>query len=94
MIFKMIVFHLWLQALAGVPREAYYISSKVSRYERLGSKELVKSEESIFSGFEQTLKNLGLDYVDIVIVRLIAVIYFSITNKFKNNFKLLLINCC
>ncbi|XP_075213032.1 uncharacterized protein LOC142319531 [Lycorma delicatula] len=56
------------KALAGVPREAYYISSKVSRYERLGSKELVKSEESIFSGFEQTLKNLGLDYVDIVIV--------------------------
>lgn len=56
------------KALAGIPRQAYYVSTKVGRYGPTFADMFDHSAEKITSEFENSLKRLGLDYVDIVFV--------------------------
>lgn len=54
------------KALKGIPRQAYYIATKVGRYE-LDIKNMFDfSKEKTRLSFENSLKNLGLDYVDVI----------------------------
>ena len=54
------------EALKGIPREAYYIATKIGRYEFDIKKQMnftaAKTRESV----EKSLKLLGLDYVDVI----------------------------
>ncbi|XP_065164125.1 uncharacterized protein [Atheta coriaria] len=54
------------KALEGVPREAYYIATKVCRYERDPKKMFDFSAEKTRQSFEESLKRLKLDYVDVL----------------------------
>ncbi|XP_073989977.1 uncharacterized protein isoform X2 [Rhodnius prolixus] len=56
------------KALKHIPREAYYISTKVGRYTTNWETMFDYSREKILSGFEQSLKRLGLTYVDFAVV--------------------------
>lgn len=56
------------KALVGIPRQAYYISTKVGRYGSTFDSMFDHSADKITSEFENSLKRLGLDYVDIVFV--------------------------
>lgn len=56
------------KALKGVPREAYYVSTKVGRYSKKLDEQFNYSSEKIKSRFERSLDLLGLDYVDIIIL--------------------------
>jgi len=51
------------KALQSIPREKYYISTKAGRY---GDEDFNFSAEHITKEFENSLKRLGLDYVDIL----------------------------
>jgi aryl-alcohol dehydrogenase-like predicted oxidoreductase len=53
-------------ALIGIPRDRYFIGTKVGRYKWDVSKRFDFSREKIISGFEESLRRLGLDYVDIL----------------------------
>ena len=59
------------QALKGVPRQAYYISTKVGRYTQKLDEQFNYSAEKVKSRFETSLKLLGLEYVDILIVSIV-----------------------
>lgn len=54
------------KALKGVPREAYYIATKVGRYELELSKQFDFSAEKSLQSVNTSLKYLELDYVDII----------------------------
>ncbi|XP_075991174.1 uncharacterized protein LOC142986544 [Anticarsia gemmatalis] len=54
------------KALVGVPRDSYFIGSKVGRYELKTEKMFDFSAEKTEAGVENTLKLLGLDYVDLI----------------------------
>ena len=69
------------QALVGIPRETYYISTKVGRYGPSLDEMFDHSAEKITSEFENSLKRLGLDYVDIVVVSID--VYHSSCSPFK-----------
>uniref|UniRef100_A0A1B6D3P7 NADP-dependent oxidoreductase domain-containing protein n=2 Tax=Clastoptera arizonana TaxID=38151 RepID=A0A1B6D3P7_9HEMI len=56
------------KALKEIPREAYYISTKVGRYGSVFVDMFDQSAERITIEFENSLKRLGLDYVDILII--------------------------
>lgn len=55
---------LYFQALKKIPRDKYFISTKVGRF---GSK-FNFTADGIIEGFEQSLKRLDLEYVDLVVV--------------------------
>jgi aryl-alcohol dehydrogenase-like predicted oxidoreductase len=55
-----------LQALRDVPRNAYYIATKVARYETDPRKMFDFSREKTLKSVDHSLKLLGLDYVDII----------------------------
>lgn len=54
------------KALEGVPREAYYIATKVARYEVPPKKQFDFSYEKTLESVDVSLKYLGLDYVDLI----------------------------
>lgn len=54
------------KALKDVPRESYYIASKVGRYDTLVQNMFDFSVEKTMAGVDQTLRLLGLDYVDFI----------------------------
>jgi len=51
------------KALRGIPRERYYLATKVGRY---GDAEFDFSAERSAKSLEQSLRRLGVDYVDLV----------------------------
>lgn len=55
-----------LKALKDIPRNAYYIGTKVGRYETDPTKMFDFSREKTLWSVEHSLKLLGLDYVDII----------------------------
>ncbi|XP_004933153.1 uncharacterized protein LOC101746219 isoform X2 [Bombyx mori] len=54
------------KALVGVPRDSYYIGSKVGRYDKDTLKMFDFSAEKTAAGLDNTLSLLGLDYVDLI----------------------------
>ncbi|PSN47269.1 L-galactose dehydrogenase [Blattella germanica] len=54
------------KALKDVPRKAYYIATKVARYDKDPKKMFDFSKEKTLWSVDHSLKLLGLDYVDIV----------------------------
>lgn len=56
------------KALKGIPRNAYYISTKVGRYCTRIDEQFNYSSEKIKSRFEISLQLLGIEYVDMIIV--------------------------
>ncbi|KAH8280080.1 hypothetical protein KR018_004662 [Drosophila ironensis] len=54
------------QALKDVPRESYYIATKVARYEPEVEKMFDFSAKKTRESVEKSLKLLGLDYVDVI----------------------------
>lgn len=56
------------KALKEIPRSTYYISTKVGRYTKDWNTMFDYSAEKIKSRFNESLKLLGVDYVDIVVV--------------------------
>lgn len=54
------------KALKNIPREAYYIATKVGRYELSFDKMFDFSAKKTRESVENSLKLLGLDYVDII----------------------------
>ncbi|KAL0852328.1 hypothetical protein ABMA28_000532 [Loxostege sticticalis] len=54
------------KALKDVPRESYFIGSKVGRYEKVTEKMFDFSAEKTEAGVDSTLHRLGLDYVDLI----------------------------
>lgn len=50
----------------GVPRESYFIGSKVGRYELDTERMFDFSAEKTAAGVDSTLARLELDYVDII----------------------------
>jgi aryl-alcohol dehydrogenase-like predicted oxidoreductase len=55
-----------LKALKGIPRNAYYIATKVARYETDLTKMFDFSRDKTLWSVEHSLQLLGLDYVDII----------------------------
>lgn len=54
------------KALKGVPREAYYIATKVGRYEVAPKKQFDFTAEKTLESVDVSLNYLGLDYVDVI----------------------------
>ncbi|KAI4480960.1 hypothetical protein M0802_014101 [Mischocyttarus mexicanus] len=54
------------KALEGIPRQAYYIATKVGRYELNVEKMFDFSREKTRDSIKNSLSNLKLDYVDII----------------------------
>lgn len=71
----------FLQALKDIPRNAYYIATKVGRYETDPKKMFDFSRQKTLDSVDHSLKLLGLDYVDIIQVGL-----YSYATKFSKNF--------
>jgi L-galactose dehydrogenase len=51
------------KALKGIPRDRYYLTTKVGRY---GDAEFDFSAQRIVQSVEESLKRIGVDYVDII----------------------------
>lgn len=54
------------KALKTVPRSAYYLATKVGRYEKTYDKMFDYSAKKTRESVEKSLKLLGLDYVDVI----------------------------
>ncbi|KAG7212417.1 hypothetical protein KM043_012732 [Ampulex compressa] len=54
------------KALKGIPRKAYYIATKVGRYELDYDHMFDFTKEKIRSSFKKSLEVLGVDYVDVI----------------------------
>ncbi|XP_020285380.1 L-galactose dehydrogenase-like [Pseudomyrmex gracilis] len=54
------------KALKGIPRQAYYIATKVGRYELNYDKMFDFTVEKIRKSFKKSLELLGVDYVDVI----------------------------
>lgn len=54
------------KALKGIPRKAYYIATKVGRYELNYENMFDFSKEKTRNSFKKSLELLGLDYVDVI----------------------------
>ncbi|XP_030037555.1 L-galactose dehydrogenase isoform X2 [Manduca sexta] len=54
------------KALVGIPRDTYFIASKVGRYEKTTERMFDFSAEKTEAGVDNTLRLLGLDYVDLI----------------------------
>ncbi|XP_014488989.1 PREDICTED: L-galactose dehydrogenase-like [Dinoponera quadriceps] len=57
------------KALKGIPRHAYYIATKVGRYELDYENMFDFTVEKTRKSFEKSLKLLGVDYIDVIQVR-------------------------
>lgn len=55
-----------VQALDGIPRTAYYIATKVGRYQPEVDKMFDFSAERTLQSVDESLQRMGLDYVDII----------------------------
>ena len=53
-------------ALKNIPRSAYYIATKVGRYEQEVGKMFDFSRERIVKSVDESLARLGLDYIDLI----------------------------
>ena len=60
-------------ALKGIPRDAYYIATKVGRYWSIkdnGKFDMTDTfnytRSGVIKGFERSLERLGLPYVDVI----------------------------
>jgi len=60
-----------MQALKGVPREAYYIGTKVGRFSQDVATGFDFSYDRTIQSVDQSLALLGLEYVDIIQVTFI-----------------------
>lgn len=58
-----------LQALKGIPREAYYIATKVGRYELNYDDMFNFTVEKTRKSIKKSLELLGVDYVDVIQVK-------------------------
>ena len=54
------------KALRGVPRESYYLTTKVGRYEADVLKQFDFSYERTMKGVDESLQRLGVDYIDTI----------------------------
>ncbi|XP_070566923.1 uncharacterized protein [Ptychodera flava] len=54
------------KALAGIPRQSYYIATKVCRYKANPEEMFDFSAERTIQSVDESLQRLGLDYVDII----------------------------
>lgn len=54
------------QALDGIPRTAYYIATKVGRYQPEVDKMFDFSAERTLRSVDESLQRIGLDFVDII----------------------------
>ncbi|KYM96382.1 PREDICTED: L-galactose dehydrogenase-like [Cyphomyrmex costatus] len=54
------------KALKGIPRKAYYISTKVGRYEKDWDNMFNFTVEKVRNSFKKSLELLELDYVDLI----------------------------
>lgn len=59
-------FHSFAQALLNIPRKAYYLSTKIGRYEPEVTKMFDFSATKTMKSFEESLQKLGCEYVDII----------------------------
>jgi L-galactose dehydrogenase len=57
------------EALADVPRQSYYIGTKVGRYEKNVLEMFDFSKERVQRSVRESLARLKLDYVDIIQVQ-------------------------
>ncbi|CAH1983236.1 unnamed protein product [Acanthoscelides obtectus] len=55
-----------IQCLEGIPRKAYYLATKVGRYEKDPSLMFDFSAEKSKRSIEDSLSRLGTDYVDVI----------------------------
>ena len=53
-------------ALKGIPRERYFIATKVARYEKDAAKMFDFSAEKVTASAQESLQRLQLDYVDLL----------------------------
>lgn len=67
------------KALKGVPREAYYIATKVGRYEVAPKKQFDFSAEKTLKSVDVSLSYLKLDYVDVI--QVINVVWSTPQNR-------------
>jgi L-galactose dehydrogenase len=51
------------KALAGIPRDRYYLATKVGRY---GPEEFDFSPQRVISSVDESLRRLGVEYVDLI----------------------------
>ena len=65
------------QALKGVPRDKFYIGTKVGRYKWEVTQSFNFSAERVTQSIEESLQRLQLDYVDILQVYLITTHYIT-----------------
>lgn len=77
------------EALKGVPREAYYIATKVGRYELDIAKQIDFSAKKTRESVTKSLELLGLPYVDVIQV---CREYFQIFFQLHNIYMSILIN--
>ncbi|CAM1300735.1 Uncharacterised protein g2785 [Pycnogonum litorale] len=54
------------RALVNIPRKAYYIATKVGRYLPEYDKRFDFSAEKTFKSVNQSLKHLGVEYIDVI----------------------------
>jgi len=54
------------KCLIGIPRNAYYIATKIGRYEKDPAKMFDFSAEKTKQSIDESLKKLGLSYVDVL----------------------------
>lgn len=54
------------KALRGIPRSAYYVATKVGRYENVVERMFDFSAERTLASVDKSLRLLGLDYVDVI----------------------------
>ncbi|XP_025829493.1 L-galactose dehydrogenase-like [Agrilus planipennis] len=54
------------QCLKGIPRQAYYVSTKVGRYETDPKRMFDFSAKRTRESIEMSLKKLGIDYIDVI----------------------------
>lgn len=76
----------FVQALVGVPRDSYYIGSKVGRYDKDTLKMFDFSAEKTAAGLDNTLSLLGLDYVDLIQVSEHCRVFFHCTRNMRPTF--------
>lgn len=67
-----------MQALKGIPREAYYIATKIGRYELDYNNMFDFTVEKTRKSIKRSLELLGVDYVDVIQVKYCAIDFFYI----------------
>ena len=55
--------------MEGIPRTAYYIATKVGRYQPEVDRMFDFSAERTLQSVDESLQRMGLDYVDVIQVR-------------------------